>query len=111
MTRESLGRVIFRSFIAAWVFRLRKSLKRWTLSPTKKSAKFSSAELTARYSALFYQPRWKRDSSNQGVRSTYIWDCKLELNFVPAWKRKRDPSRLRDWVFCRPRMCERAGSL
>ena len=33
---------------------------------------------------LFCLSRWKRDSSNQGVRSAYIGDCKLELNFVPA---------------------------
>jgi hypothetical protein len=40
--------------------------------------------LTSGQSALIYMFRGKRDSSNQGVRSTYIWDCKLGLNFVPA---------------------------
>jgi len=43
------------------------------------------ASLTSGQSALIYTFRGKRDSSNQGVRSTYIWDCKLGLNFVPAW--------------------------
>jgi len=34
--------------------------------------------LTAPQSALILWFRWKRHSSNQGVRSTYIWDCKLD---------------------------------
>ena len=35
-------------------------------------------ELTHGRNALFCTSRWKRDSSNPGVRSTYIWDCKLD---------------------------------
>jgi len=44
----------------------------------KKSEKIAADWLTFVTNTVFFLSRWKRDSSNQGVRSMYIWDCKLD---------------------------------
>ncbi|PYJ48696.1 MAG: hypothetical protein DME69_02395 [Verrucomicrobia bacterium] len=45
---------------------------------------FAKIPLTSNLFEVKYLSRWKRDSSNQGVGSTYIWDCKLETQFCPG---------------------------
>jgi hypothetical protein len=50
--------------------------------------------LTGRQCQVRYLSRWKRGSFNQGVRSTYIWDCKLDSILSPPPPRLRRASRL-----------------
>jgi hypothetical protein len=56
--------------------------KKWSESGKWFGQKFPEKvefwRLTGSSAGLFYWSRWKRDSSNQGVRSAYIWDCKLD---------------------------------
>ena len=56
--------------------------------------KKSLSELTIGRAALISPSRWKRGSASrktEGAGSRIFWDCKLELNFVPAMvARKRE---------------------
>jgi hypothetical protein len=50
----------------------------------KKLAKFAETEVDDHFRLRYFTGPAESGTPLFGVRSMYIWDCKLELNFVPA---------------------------